>query len=153
MTLRVEAFDHLVLQCADVEVTLAWYVDRLGLAPVRVDEWRRNDAPFPSVRIDAGALIDLVPWSSDDVARSGSDRPADGRLNHICLVVDTASLDRVIADPAFEVLDGPGDRFGARGMATSVYVADPDGLVVELRAYPSPATPADPAGDGGRLQT
>lgn len=152
VTVQVTAFDHLVLRCADVEATLAWYADRLGLEPIRVDEWRAGTVPFPSLRIDAGTLIDLVPWSPPATGRSDDppgDRPTDGRLNHICLVVDRAGLEHVLADPSFTILDGPGERFGARGMATSVYVADPDGLVVELRAYP---TSADPAGDGGRLQ-
>jgi hypothetical protein len=28
-----------------------------------------------------------------------------------------------------------GQRFGAQGVASSIYVKDPDGLTVELRAY------------------
>ncbi len=39
---RVTGFDHLVLRCADIESTLRWYVDLLGLETVRVDEWRRG---------------------------------------------------------------------------------------------------------------
>ncbi len=46
---RVQGFDHLVLRCSDVERTLAWYVDVIGLEPVRVDEWRREEVFFPSV--------------------------------------------------------------------------------------------------------
>jgi hypothetical protein len=30
---------------------------------------------------------------------------------------------------------GPGSRWGAQGQGTSIYVVDPDGLVVELRHY------------------
>ena len=33
--------------------SLAFYVDALGLAPVRVDEWRAGEVLFPSVRVDA----------------------------------------------------------------------------------------------------
>jgi catechol 2,3-dioxygenase-like lactoylglutathione lyase family enzyme len=128
--LSVQGFDHLVLRCADVETTLAWYVDRIGLAPVRVEEWRSGRAPFPSVRVDAGTIIDLVPAAVDQPTLDA------GRLDHICLVADQASVQAVIDDPSFEVVDGPGPRFGARGIATSVYTKDPDGLVVELRTYP-----------------
>ena len=42
---------------------------------------------------------------------------------------------RVVGDGRFEVVDGPGSRWGAQGDATSVYVTDPDGNVVELRRY------------------
>jgi catechol 2,3-dioxygenase-like lactoylglutathione lyase family enzyme len=58
---HITGFDHLVLRCADVDSTLAWYVDTLGLAQVRVDEWRSGVAPFPSVRVSAETIIDLVP--------------------------------------------------------------------------------------------
>ncbi len=117
-------FDHLVLRCADVETTLAWYLDHLGLDPVRVDEWRAGDAPFPSIRIDAGTIVDLIPGD-----------PADGRLDHICVVVAPQDFDALAASGVFDVVDGPGPRFGARGTGTSLYVRDPDGLVVELRYY------------------
>jgi catechol 2,3-dioxygenase-like lactoylglutathione lyase family enzyme len=125
--IHVQGFDHLVLVCADVDRSLAWYLDLLGLAPVRVEEWRRGEVPFPSVRVNEETIIDLVPGRSDE-----------GRnVDHLCLVVDEASVDHAVASGQFEVVDGPDQRFGARGMATSVYVKDPDGFVVELRAYPS----------------
>jgi catechol 2,3-dioxygenase-like lactoylglutathione lyase family enzyme len=128
--LDVQGFDHLVLRCNDVESTLAWYVDRVGMPPVRVDEWRAGVAPFPSIRVDEGTIIDLIPAADVD--------GANGHLDHICLVVTADDVDTVAADPAFNVVDGPAPRYGARGVATSVYVTDPDGLMVEFRAYPHP---------------
>jgi len=125
--LRVTAFDHLVVRCADVERTLAWYTTRLDLAPVSVDEWRRGEAPFPSVRVNADTIIDLV-------ASTGG-APDDGRLDHICLVVEEIDLAALAASGDFDVVEGPVRRSGARGVGTSVYVRDPDGLVVELRHY------------------
>jgi catechol 2,3-dioxygenase-like lactoylglutathione lyase family enzyme len=44
--------------------------------------------------------------------------------------------DEFIRSAAFSVAEGPVERFGARGSATSVYVRDPDGNTVELRWYP-----------------
>ncbi|MFV0523164.1 MAG: VOC family protein [Acidimicrobiales bacterium] len=122
--MHVHTLDHIVLNCADVETSLAWYTERIGLVGDRVDEWRTGEVPFPSVRINDHVLIDLF------------DGPHDGtNLNHFCLVVDRADVDRVVDDPAFEVVDGPGDRYGARGRGWSVYVRDPDGNIVELRSY------------------
>jgi catechol 2,3-dioxygenase-like lactoylglutathione lyase family enzyme len=121
---RVSGFDHLVLRCADIESTLRWYVDLLGLETVRVDEWRRGEVPFPSVRVDDGMIIDLVAGPTDD-----------GRLDHICIVVDEVDLAALAASGQFDVVDGPVRRFGARGEGTSLYVRDPDGLVVEIRHY------------------
>ena len=50
--MKVTGFDHIVLRCADVEASLAFYCDELGLEPERVEEWRRGEVLFPSVRID-----------------------------------------------------------------------------------------------------
>ena len=47
---HVVGFDHVVLNVADVERTLSFYCDRLGLTGERVDEWRDGNAPFPSAR-------------------------------------------------------------------------------------------------------
>lgn len=124
----VLGFDHLVLVVADVERTLAWYMDELGLPGERVEEWRRGEVFFPSLRISPTALIDVIPGD-----RTGAGR---GNVDHLCLVVDADPAD-IAASGRFEVVDGPGVRWGARGDAVSVYVKDPDGNVVELRRYPS----------------
>jgi catechol 2,3-dioxygenase-like lactoylglutathione lyase family enzyme len=120
------ALDHLVLVVADVEATLAWYGRFAGLEGVRVDEWRAGEAPFPSMRIDEGTIIDLVPGLDDAGAR--------GHLDHFCLVVDRTGFTALAADPDLEIVDS-GPRFGARGQAESIYVRDPDGLLVEFRTY------------------
>jgi catechol 2,3-dioxygenase-like lactoylglutathione lyase family enzyme len=123
---RVTGLDHIVLKVGDVERTLAWYRDRLGLPGERVEEWRRGEVPFPSVRVDDHTLIDLL-----------SGGPSGTNLDHLCLVVDDADLDALAGSGDFDVVgDGPVDGlFGARGCARSLYVRDPEGTVVELRSY------------------
>ena len=123
---RVTGIDHLVLNCADVDASLAWYTDRLGLEGVRVAEWRSGAAPFPSVRIDDASIIDLL-----DAPRSGVN------VDHVCLVIEPTDLGALADSGDFAVVgDGPvSGLFGARGVATSLYVRDPDGNVVELRCY------------------
>jgi catechol 2,3-dioxygenase-like lactoylglutathione lyase family enzyme len=115
-----------VLNVADVERSLAFYCGELGLAPERVEEWRRGEVPFPSVRVDARTIIDLLA-----VPRTGEN------ADHLCLVVEPLDLDALKASGRFEVVDGPAIRFGARGNGTSLYVHDPDGNTVELRYYGS----------------
>jgi catechol 2,3-dioxygenase-like lactoylglutathione lyase family enzyme len=124
----VTGFDHVVLRVADVERALEFSRGELGLAGERVDEWRRGDAPFPSVRVDAGTVIDFVA----DERRST--RAAEN-MDHFCLVVAPVDLDALRASGRFTVVDGPAPRWGAQGIATSLYVRDPDGNTVELRHY------------------
>jgi catechol 2,3-dioxygenase-like lactoylglutathione lyase family enzyme len=123
--MNVHGLDHIVLIVADVQRSLDWYLDLVGLEPVRVDLWRERQAPFPSVRVDDGTIIDLVRGDS-----------AGTNMDHLCLVVDRADVDAIVADGRFTVVDGPGSRYGARGDGWSVYVHDPDGNTVEFRSYP-----------------
>jgi catechol 2,3-dioxygenase-like lactoylglutathione lyase family enzyme len=120
--LKVRGFDHVVINTSNTDALLAFYCDELGLDPVRVDEWRRGEVLFPSVRVNAETIIDLFP-----AERTGEN------MNHICLVIEPDDLDAIAARfPDSQRADG---LFGAQGFASSVYIKDPDGSTVELRYY------------------
>ena len=122
--MKVIDFDHIVLNVADVERSLTFYTETLGLAPVRVAEWRAGRVPFPSVRVSAGTIIDLLhkPRQTSNV-------------DHFCLVVEPLDWPSVIASGPLKAIEGPVSRFGARGEAQSIYIEDPDQNVIELRYY------------------
>jgi catechol 2,3-dioxygenase-like lactoylglutathione lyase family enzyme len=126
--LRAVALDHIVLIVDDVERSLRWYLDVLGLAPVRVEEWQKGEAPFPSVRVSADTIVDII------ARRTPVD--VEPNLDHLCLTVECDDLQAWAAANDLTVLDA-GDRYGARGVASSIYVHDPDGNTVELRTYPA----------------
>lgn len=126
--LRVKAFDHLVLNVADVERSLGFYTTLLGLQPENVDEWRAGKAPFPSVRITPDTIIDIVAGPR-----------SESNVDHFCLVVDPLDWTEIITSGRFTVLEGPVQRSGARGEATSIYIQDPDTNTIELRWYPEDA--------------
>ena len=121
---KARGIDHLVLNVADVERSVAWYSDHLGLAPLRLDEWRRGEVLFASLRVDPTTIIDLF-----SAERSGVN------VDHVCVVVDEADLDALAVSDEFDVIGGPSEVFGAQGMGRSVYVRDPDGNTVGLRNY------------------
>ena len=126
--IQVTAMDHIVLRVSDVERSLDWYANKLGLAPVREDEWRAGECPFPSVRISADTIIDLIDGDVDHDARN---------LDHFCMVVTPESMDEVRGSTDFDIVRDPDFAlFGARGMADGLYIRDPDGNEIELRAYP-----------------
>ncbi|MFJ3640832.1 hypothetical protein ACIPRD_13875 [Streptomyces sp. NPDC090108] len=81
------------------------------------------------MRITSETIIDLV-----------SGPRGESNVDHVCLTVEPLDWAEFIASGAFTVLEGPVERFGARGVATSVYVRDPDGNTVELRWYPQDTT-------------
>lgn len=127
--MRVVDFDHVVLNVSDAERSLKFYCGTLGLAPERVDEWRAGQVPFPSARVTDHTVIDL-----QNIPRG------EANVDHICLVVEPLDWQEVIDSGVFTVLEGPVPRWGARGWAISVYIADPDGNTVELRWYPEDST-------------
>jgi catechol 2,3-dioxygenase-like lactoylglutathione lyase family enzyme len=124
MPVRARGIDHIVLRVADVERSLAWYTERLGLEGVRVDEWRAGEVLFPSLRLDASTIIDLL-----ESERTGEN------VDHVCLEIDPVDLEAVRDGGEFDVVSGPGELFGARGQGIGLYVRDPDGNLVELRHY------------------
>lgn len=120
----VTGIDHLVLCVADVERSVAWYAEHLGLATERLDAWRAGDAPFVSLRIDESTLIDLL------------EETPDGRnVDHVAFVTDRAGFDAFVAAHGETIEMGPASLFGARGQGDGVYVRDPDGHRVEVRTY------------------
>ena len=125
--IRVRGIDHLVLNVADGERALQWYQDKLGLEPVRYDEWKAGSVPFVSLRVDATTIIDLLEGE-----RSGEN------VNHVAFWVD-GDLDEWLAGDGagVEVIRRADAIFGAQGDGPALYVRDPDGNQIELKAYKS----------------
>jgi catechol 2,3-dioxygenase-like lactoylglutathione lyase family enzyme len=126
--MRARQMDHIVLEVRDVEASLRFYRDLLGMEPVRLEAYRAGGAPFPSVRV-GDTLIDLFE----------AKEPTTG-LHHFCIEV-AEPVDTILAELDRHALPytGLGTRFGARGQGQSVYVRDPDGHAVEIRTYTSPS--------------
>ena len=126
--MKINGFDHLVLRVDDIDSALSFYSDVLGMEPLRVDEFRRGEVPFPSVRISADSLIDLVPKAR---------MPGSNNVDHFCLVVKD-DLDGLAADlkaRGVKMTGESGRRWGAHGYGNSIYVMDPEGNTIELKSY------------------
>lgn len=137
--IRIRDIDHLVLRVVDLDGMIRFYCDVLGCTIER-----RQDA-IGLVQLRAGrALIDLVPVDGK-LGRAGGAAPgADGRnVDHFCFRVepfDEAALRSHLQ--ACGVAAGPTEmRYGAEGEGPSIYIADPQGNVVELKG---PAAPQQP---------
>ena len=134
--IKIIDLDHIVLNVGDVERSLRFYTEVLGLKGERVEEFRAGKVGFPSVRINQATIIDLFP-RKDGGAKLDSEK-VNGNLNHFCLVVGAADFSGIVdylAANHVTVREGPVSRWGAQGRATSVYFLDPDGTEVEIRCY------------------
>jgi len=135
--------DHAVLWVESSKRALEFYVDVLGLAPVRVEEFEAGKARFPSVRVNDGTVFDLMEHSKllplvQDFT-GGGDSIGGAPINHLCLAMSEAeyrSVSTRLEERGVTLTTGGENVFGAQGYAIrSVYFNDPDGNVLEIRYY------------------
>jgi len=130
--IRVTALDHLVLRVVDLERSLAFYGDLLGLPIEGTEDFRSGVRPFVSARV-GDQLVDLFPDPAYDRVLGTR---ATGMF-HFCVRVD-GDLEREVLprvrDFGAEILEeAPVSRLGATGFGRAIYVRDPDGHIVELK--------------------
>ena len=125
--LKIAEIDHVVFRCRDQTRMLDFYTRLMGL----VEERRIEQIGL--IQLRAGrSMIDLVP------ADAGIEETSNN-VDHVCLGIeatDMAVLARHLRDCSIEVIGEPAMRYGARGMGLSIYVRDPEGNVIELKAMP-----------------
>jgi catechol 2,3-dioxygenase-like lactoylglutathione lyase family enzyme len=121
----VKQLDHIVLRVKDPEASVRWYVEKFGFLIHRLDEFRAGTVPFPSVEIRPGQILDL----------DARQPPTGTNVSHFAVEIEETDLVALVSSGAFEKIEGPFRRWGARGPADLVYVTDPDGHVIELRHY------------------
>jgi catechol 2,3-dioxygenase-like lactoylglutathione lyase family enzyme len=120
--------DHLILRVNDVERSVRFYTDILGLA----HEGKRE--PFTILRVTADFTIQLAPWGTQ-----GGE--------HLAFAMSHAELTEVfrrVRDTGVPFGDsfhtvgnmkGPGEEHGARGLGASLYFFDPNEHLIEIRHY------------------
>ena len=140
---KVTEMDHIAMRAKDVDASLRFYHQILGLPTERLAEYKDGKVPFPSVRINSDTIIDFFAF---DGMTGSSIEPRN--LDHYCIVVEPTDLEQVkqkLLDLGVkmaptspfkpEETGGPIGRWGAHGNGTSLYVYDPDENIVELRYY------------------
>ncbi len=128
----VQRIDHLVFRVQDLERSVAFYQSVLGCEVVRI----RSDLGLIHLRTGA-SMIDLVSIDGK-LGRLGGAAPAtEGRnVDHVCVRVEPFDEAQIVEHLKSHGLAprGPAARtFGAEGEGLSIYLADPDGNVIELK--------------------
>jgi len=130
---RIAAIDHIVLRTSRLDDMLDFYCRVLGC---RVE--RETGADLGLVQLRAGnALIDLVTVDGE-LGRKGGGPPGDSEnnLDHFCLQLQPIAEDEIAGHLAAHGVEAGNfeDRYGAEGFGRSIYIEDPEGNTVELRA-------------------
>lgn len=122
--MKIESLDHLVLTVRDLDATMAFYSNVLGMEAVTFGAGRRA-LTFGSQKINLHqAGNEFEPKAA--VATPGS---AD-----LCFLTAVPLNDVIehLRECGVSILEGPVTRTGATGPIRSVYFRDPDGNLLEV---------------------
>ncbi|MDC2889452.1 VOC family protein [Psychrosphaera algicola] len=132
MALNIIGIDHIVLRTNNLSGLVSFYSDILN-CPIERDRTEE----LGLIQLRAGhSLIDIIDISGE-LGREGGGAPCKPvNLDHFCLTVADATIEQISqhikthsqSPPRFEV------RYGAGGYGPSIYIQDPDGNTVELKA-------------------
>jgi catechol 2,3-dioxygenase-like lactoylglutathione lyase family enzyme len=126
--------DHVALRVSNIEESLKFYRDTLGMGVRDRKRYEKGEVPFVAV-VAGGRHVHLVP----------TDEEIDVGGEHVCFLLRSSETDtheeaedliESLEEEGYEVEDGePYDRYGAYGYDPAVYVRDPDGRRVELKRH------------------
>ena len=122
--MELESIDHLVLTVADLDATIAFYTEVLGMHEITFAGGRKGLA-FGDNKIN----LHVHGHDFEPHARAPTPGSAD-----FCLLTETPLRDvmRHLAERGVDLVAGPVDKVGAVRPLRSVYIRDPDGNLVEL---------------------
>ena len=131
--LEIAGIDHIVLRTTKIEEMLNFYSKVLGC---KVE--RETPAETGLTQLRAGnALIDLVIVDSR-LGKMGGGAPiiTENNVDHFFLQLKPIAESEIKSHLlAHGIVSGDfDDRYGAQGFGNSIYIKDPEGNSVELRA-------------------
>lgn len=121
--MKLTGFDHIVLCVTNVDRTIAFYREVLGMEP-------REERPGKwSLHFGANKISLQDARKVPDVARDTP--PGSGNF---CILTNEpiARVETMLRDRGIAIVAGPAEREGAAGKLLSIYFRDPDGNLVEV---------------------
>src|SRR5262245_31545820 len=127
--MKIEGLDHLVLTVKDIDATCKFYAKVLGMEIVTFGENRRAPS-FGSQKIN------LQQLGRESTLRAQQPTPNSA---DVCFITTIALSDVLVHLNVcgVNVIGGPVERNGAKGMMMSVYFRDPDMNLIEVSNYVS----------------
>lgn len=137
--MRIIGADHTNWRVRDLQRSLRFYRDVLGLEPFGLEEYHSAERPIVSLRVAPTFILHLRPDPSFKPGPTGG-------YDHLALVVegtDAEALAEYLGTSGVEVEQRLEGVVGAKGAGEALYVRDPDGYLIELKLYGS----SSPQGD------
>ena len=119
--------DHIVITVRDLDKTIEFYTDVLGMQLVTFGANRRA-LSFGQQKIN------LHEYGREFEPKAQEPLPGSEDL---CFVIEGTieEIQKHLSIKGIEIVEGPVKRTGALGPITSIYIRDPDGNLIELSNY------------------
>jgi catechol 2,3-dioxygenase-like lactoylglutathione lyase family enzyme len=129
---EVDRFDHIVLNCNDIDATASWYERVLGMRRETFGPSGRTAVRFGNQKINlrpVGALAEDPDWFTGATEAAGSE--------DLCFVAPCSPDDvrTHLVKCGVAIIAGPVTRTGALGPMTSHYCRDTEGNLIEIAVY------------------
>jgi catechol 2,3-dioxygenase-like lactoylglutathione lyase family enzyme len=118
---ELQRLDHVAITVRDVQASVAWYADVLGLE-------RRYDWDEPAMMCAGDTCVAIFSAAGRDLRRD----EAAITVTHFAFAATRRHF--AAARRVFEERGIPA-RFADHGLCHSVYITDPDGHTIELTTY------------------
>ena len=133
--MTISGLDHIALPTTDAERLIKFYKS-LGFIIIDELRWRNREVPTFAIKIGESKINVHPPGY--EALKGVTTKPGCGDMCFVWQGTTQGVLD-VLEKAGVSVVDGPRTRIGARNegqtMATSVYIRDPDGNLIEFMVY------------------
>lgn len=156
---KFNGINHLALVCSDMDRTIAFYRDVLGMPLVKTIELRNGRGKHYFFDVGGGDCLAFFEFpkgpASVDAKAHGKMAATPGMMNHVAFDVSNDDIDRYrqrLVERGIEVTEvvnhddterGASPEVNATTFVRSIYFRDPDGTQLEFAAWSRALTEAD----------
>jgi len=122
---ELERIDHIAITVADLDYSVKWYKENLGLENYYAAEW--EGVP---VMLGKGGTCLALFTSKKSSEQNTENKPA--HIRHIAFRADRKNFEeakRILSERNIEF------RQADHGISHSIYITDPDGYRIEITTY------------------
>lgn len=111
-----------------VEEAIDFYRDVLGFKAMKLEEFQNGERTSFFFRVSEEAVINIRP-------KENFEEPSDRNFDHFCITLEEKidDIKKILEKNNIEILR-EGSPLGSKGRGPGVYIRDPFGYMIELKA-------------------